>query len=86
MSHCDNITDAALWAIARHCTGIRTLVLSGCHQITNIGPHAPIAQTPLRSDLILLCLLAGLRSLSLRCGELETLDFTGCHLLDDLGE
>ena len=37
MSHCEQITDAALWAIARHCTNIKTLVLSGCHQITNIG-------------------------------------------------
>ena len=37
MSHCEKVTDVGLWAIARHCKKIQSLVLAGCHQITDIG-------------------------------------------------
>jgi F-box/leucine-rich repeat protein 2/20 len=64
MTGCDEVTDVALWAIARHLgNGIKHLMLGGCHQITNVG----------------------LRSLSLKCADVEHLDFTGCHRLNDLG-
>ena len=64
MTGCDEVTDVALWAIARHLgNGIKHLKLGGCHQITNVG----------------------LRSLSLKCADVESLDFSGCHRLNDLG-
>ena len=34
---CSQVTDIGLWAIARHCTCLRTLRLSECSGITNIG-------------------------------------------------
>ena len=62
MTDCTEVSDVGLWSIARHLgSKIKSLSLSGCHQLTNIG----------------------LRSLSLKCANLETLDFTGCHRLDD---
>lgn len=37
LTDCKEVTDAGLWAIARHCPKLIHLVLSGCDRITNIG-------------------------------------------------
>lgn len=37
LSGCSEVTDAGLWAIAKHCEDIRDLNLSGCDSITHIG-------------------------------------------------
>jgi hypothetical protein len=37
MSHCTEISDVGLWAIARHCRNIKELKLTKCDLITNIG-------------------------------------------------
>ena len=37
LTNCVEISDAGLWAIARHCKKLSKLVLAGCDKITNVG-------------------------------------------------
>eukprot|EP00606_Chrysophyceae_sp_TOSAG23-5_P001109 GSChrysophyteH2.ASY1.ANO1.526.1 assembled CDS len=37
MSYCGEISDVGLWAIARHCRDMRSLIFTKCDLITNIG-------------------------------------------------
>jgi hypothetical protein len=37
LTNCVEVSDAGLWAIARHCKCLETLILAGCNKITDVG-------------------------------------------------
>lgn len=89
LSNCSEISDVALWAIAKHCPRIQHLVLSCCDKITNIG----LRSLSLRcSELLYLdftnCYILndlGLASIACGCFKLKSLNLTNCYNITDSG-
>ena len=46
LSGCREVSDVALWAIARHCTGLRELRVARCEQLTQIGLRSLALRCP----------------------------------------
>lgn len=85
----EEVTNATLQELCQMIPNITRLDLSRCFQISDVGMWCIASHC---SNSIQHLVLAGcdqlthvgLRSLSLACSHLVTLDFTGCKLLDDV--
>eukprot|EP01041_Mallomonas_annulata_P002654 gene2654-5210_t len=89
LTNCVHISDAGMWAIARHCAQIKTLILAGCSNITNIG----LRSVSLRcSEIVYLDLSycsklddLGLATVAGGCWKLEVLLLRKCPGITDTG-
>lgn len=87
VSYCTQVTDAALWAVSRHCAQLRSLHAAAC-QITRVGLRAltlgcrdisrlELSQCADIDDSALNAIAAG-------CPSLKALHLSGCqHITDD---
>ena len=98
MKDCIHITDTTLEGLQLRCAKIHTLVLQGCHQLTdralqfmfetasdsvnNVFPMCDSFKT-LNLASCLKFSAVGLHALFLKCGELEDLDLSGVTCIND---
>jgi len=89
LAHCALISDAALWAVARHCPDLQKLTLDGCHAFTNLG----LRSLALRCHAIQVLEFRecpslddqGLKAIAGGCWELDKLFLPSCPLITDSG-
>ena len=83
------VRDVTVQEVADMHPDLRSLTLSGCDQITDVGLWALARScTALRELRLSGCTKVthiGLRSLSLRCRALEVIDLSHCPDIDDMG-
>jgi hypothetical protein len=82
LTHGTEVSDAGLWAIARHCTGTR----DGSSLLSTLA-HAEPTAVGIEKLNLSGCqgvTKIGLRSLALRCAKLRELNFDHCTSVDDL--
>ena len=83
------VRDVTVQEVADMHPDLRSLTLSGCDQITDVGIWALARScTALRELRMSGCTRIthiGLRSLSLRCRALEVIDLSNCPDIDDMG-
>lgn len=88
VSYCKQVTDAALWAVSRHCAQLRSLHATAC-QITRVGLRALTLGC---RDITLLelsqCVDVGdsaLSAIAAGCPSLKALHLSGCQDITDDG-
>ena len=89
ISDCDLITDAAFWALSRHCPNLRSLAAARCHRITRIGLRAVTLGCPKLSYLDVSGCNdvddAALSAVAAGAPELRELHLQGCANITDDG-
>jgi hypothetical protein len=84
---CSNITDAAVQALAVHCTGIQTIDLNGCSNITDAAVQAlAVHCTGIQTIDLNGCSNitgAAVQALAVHCTGIQTIDLNGCSNITD---